>query len=136
MFTFFKLCSRRGNRTLTSITAHKIFLLLLFSQPLRFVVWTLPSSCHFWFRCFPSSLYTFLFRGLARYYHFKGFTDFEKFYSLDLPKGTQIKNQVLRVYQFHHPTIFQRTFCDPYGSWTRNCIWFKHIASSSCAKGP
>lgn len=37
---------------------------------------------HYLFRCTPSSLYTFLSLGLARYYQVKGFTDFEAFYSL------------------------------------------------------
>ena len=32
-------------------------------------------------RCLPSSLYTFLFLGLARYWHFKAFTEFDRFYS-------------------------------------------------------
>jgi hypothetical protein len=49
----------------------------VFTAPLGFVVWTLPSS---FYRCSPSSLYTFILRCLARYYHFKGFTDFEEFF--------------------------------------------------------
>ena len=44
----------------------------------------------FQFRCSPSSLYTFLFKGFARYYHFTGFTEFEEFYSKGFPMGTQI----------------------------------------------
>ena len=32
------------------------------------------------FGCSPSSLYTFILRCLARYYHFKGFTEFEEFF--------------------------------------------------------
>lgn len=45
----------------------------------------------FRFRCCPSSLYTFLSRGLARDCHFTGFPDFEQFYSQRFRRCTQIR---------------------------------------------
>jgi len=44
----------------------------------------------FRFRCCPSSLYTFLSRGLARDRHLTGFPDFEQFYSQRFRRCTQI----------------------------------------------
>jgi hypothetical protein len=38
-----RLCASGGNRTRTGVAAHRIFLLLWFSPPYWFVVWTMPS---------------------------------------------------------------------------------------------
>jgi hypothetical protein len=43
--------------------------------PFGFVVWTISSLSGL-----PFSLYTFPFPGLARYSHFTGFTEFDRFY--------------------------------------------------------
>ena len=64
----------------------------------EFVVWTIPSPCvrpveGVGRRCCPSSLYTFPPKlpsaDLARDCHLRGFPDFEQFYPVGFPTGTQ-----------------------------------------------
>jgi len=56
----------------------------------RFGVWTIPSPWPSGFRCCPSSLYTFLFPGLARDCHLTGFPEFGQFCIFGFPESTQV----------------------------------------------
>ena len=56
------------------------------------------------FRFLPSSLYTFIFRCLARYQEFKPFTDFDKLHLKGFPIKAQISSSPLCL-PFHHSTI-------------------------------
>jgi hypothetical protein len=89
-------CGRRDSNP-HSQSEKQIFVPPRLSPPpgRAFVVWTIPSpwleSC----RRRPSSLYTFLSRGLARDWHWPlplAFPEFERFYSLRFHRGTPMKS--------------------------------------------
>ena len=70
------------------------------------MVWTIPSPWPKSCRRRPSSLYTFLSRGLARDWRWRlplAFPDFERFYSTGFPAGTPI--EVCCVYRFRHVRV-------------------------------
>jgi hypothetical protein len=97
-----------GNRTRTLENEKQIFIPPRLSPPPRgvFVVWTIPSPWPKSCRRRPSSLYTFLSRGLARDWRWRlplAFPDFERFYSQRFRWGTPI--EVCCVYRFRHVRI-------------------------------
>ncbi len=65
----------------------------------------------FRFRCCPSSLYTFLLRGLARDCHLTGFPDFEQFYSRRFRRCTQL------VFKSLVSTSFTTSACPLLPKW-------------------
>ena len=83
-----------GTRTRTLENEKQIFIPPRLSPPPGvFVVWTIPSPWPKGCRRRPSSLYTFLSRGLARDWRWLlplAFPDFERFYSQRFRWGTPI----------------------------------------------
>ena len=107
-----------GTRTRTLEYEKQIFIPPRLSPPPEgvFVVWTIPSPWPKSCRRRPSSLYTFLSRGLARDWRWQlplAFPDFERFYSQRFRWGTPI--EVCCVYRFRHVRI-TRDFSAQYGS--------------------
>jgi len=95
------------------------------------VVWTIPSPWPKSCRRRPSSLYTFLSRGLARDWRWLlplAFPDFERFYSQRFRWGTPI--QVCCVYRFRHVRI-TRDFSSQDGSTFNDIIQYHNSCKLS-----
>ena len=91
------MCAPNENRTRTRLLSEQDFL-----TTIAFATFSV-CSLDYTFTLFlnlgvPCLVSTPSFSGLARYYHFKGFTEFTEFYSLDFSKGTQIIKSCVSTY--------------------------------------